>query len=116
MVGTLQPGQTKVLTVAFTDNANPPVAHPLSALPTCVDPSGVLTISPTDTLATQPAVTDPTFAWSVLCPATVAESVIGTNIPLTISATNPDGTVDTTTFTVTIAAADDTVVTVKSFV
>ena len=110
--GTLNPGQQKTLTVAFTDTATPPVAHPLSALPTCVDPTNTLVITAVSTTGQPPAVTDPTFAWTVAAPAS---ATVGASLPLTLSGVNPDGTTDDSQFPITIAAVDDTAVAIESF-
>jgi hypothetical protein len=112
MSGTLNPGQTKTLTVAFTDTAVPPVAHPLSALPTCVDPTGTLVTTPVSTTGSPPAITDPTFAWSIAAPASAA---VGASLPVTLSGTNPDGTIDTEPYPISIAAVDDTAIQINSF-
>jgi len=108
--GTLNPGQTKTLTVAFTDQSG--TAHPLSALPTCTDPSSTLTTTAVSTTGQPPAVTDPTFAWTVAAPSSVTA---GQNFTLDLSGTNPDGTTDNSTFPITIATPDDTVVNIESF-
>ena len=85
----------------FCDNATPPVAHPLSGLPTCVDSAGLLTIAPIGT----PTPADPIFSWGVSAPAGIAA---GSNGTLTFSGTNPDGTTDSNTMAWSLAVLDDT--------
>jgi hypothetical protein len=114
---TISPGQTKTLTSVFSP-ANSATPSVLGQLPTAVESTGVLVISalPTfvppgsapGTAPSAPAVTDPSFAWSVTCPATVA---VGAQFNIVDSGTNVDGTVDSATYPVMVVAADDTIIT-----
>lgn len=94
------PGQNKTLTIVFEDSAGG--EHPLAAIPTCVDTTGVAVISPVGTQT--PA--DPSFAWSVSVPAS---AVIGSSLSLDVKGVNADGVVDEETYAVLINALDDTV-------
>jgi hypothetical protein len=97
----ISPGQKKTLTVIFTDNATPPVQHPLSAVPSATDTTNVATVAP---VGTQTA-TDPQYAWDVTCPAT---AVIGSQLAIDVKGVNPDGTPDEQTYSVDVIALDDT--------
>lgn len=96
----MNPGQTKTLTVTFQDTLG--ASHPLSDVPTCVDATGVATISP---VGTQTA-SDPTFSWTIAVPAGAA---IGSSLDLDVNGVNPDGVVDEEHYAVLINALDDTV-------
>lgn len=93
------PGATKTWTSTFED-ANG-VQHPLAAVPTLVEPTNTLVIAPVGTQTKD----DPQFSWTVQCPA---NATVGTVFNCTVSGTNPDGTVDAETDTVTVSALDDT--------
>jgi hypothetical protein len=96
---TILPGATKTWESVFEDaNGN---QHPLAAVPTLTEPTNTLVIAPVGTQTAQ----DPSFSWTVQCPATVAP---GTAFSVTVSGTNPDGTVDSQTDTVTASTPDDT--------
>lgn len=98
----INPGQTKTLKIAFTDNASPPVSHPLGAVPSCVDTTGVATISPVGTQTP----TDPDFSWTISCPA---GATIGTSLSIDVVGVNPDGVEDRETYPIAISPLDDTV-------
>lgn len=101
----IQPGQSKTLTAVFSDASG--VSHPLSQLPTCVDPAGTMTnITPVGS----PTVNDPQFQWTFTCDASVAA---GTTGQLNLEGINPDGVTDDGDITYTVTAADDTQVTIS---
>jgi hypothetical protein len=102
----MNPGQTRWISVEFTDNAIPPVSHPLSELPTAVDASGVLTLTAVGAGGAAPTPTDPKFFWKVDCAAGQAPA---TGV-ITATGKNPDGVVDTRDLPYTVNALDDTVV------
>lgn len=96
----MNPGQTKTLTITFQDTQGQ--SHPLSDIPTCVDTTGVATISP---VGTQSAA-DPSFSWTIAVPA---DAAVGSSLQVDVKGVNPDGVVDEETYAVAINALDDTV-------
>lgn len=100
------PGASFTLTAVFADPAGKTV--PLGALPTATESTGAITLSPVGT----PAVGDAQFQFTGSVPA---DAVAGTQYTITLSAEgDPTPGVDTITgtFTVGVAADEDTTVTI----
>lgn len=60
----IAPGQKKTISAKFLSNATPPAVIKLKSVPTCVDKSSSLIITPT----AAHTVDDPEFVWDMECP------------------------------------------------
>jgi hypothetical protein len=96
----MNPGQTETLKIVFQDTLGN--SHALRDVPTCVDNSGVATITPVGTQTPS----DPDFSWTIEVPA---GAVVGSSLDVQVTGVNPDGVLDDEHYAILINALDDTV-------